>query len=463
MDDLFPESEPLGLEDLVKRLRRAPRMLRIPGRLVQRVVAYRFQDTWLPFANLVTLGDLDAPRGPMMIRAKGAVLLRLETPVTRLRTVNRFLSFLQQWRRTLKVEPISFEVQDNANSYWQPSGSNGYAQPYWNVSVFEKRPEASSQFPSGPFSNTKEGIYATSLWDLAADWMGDDSLRRQMSARREIDVRVFESRAFIRSLTHSGDRVIVDVASSGRQPTVCIGTVSPSTKESGPQRVPVRKHRAELSVPAEGAYFLIDLLGTNDVRYDRRSIVLEPALNRHGLVALDENGDSGWPAAEPAAPAHDIPDQALSLLHEQVRTKCRALIRPDTYGEAVEKSFKLVRARLRLLTGKERATDAFGTGRLRIGGAAAPYVEEDFNEGAKFLMMAIDRFRNEKSHTADAGMDDADRAYLYLALSSLALRLLDQAVVSTNPTSSPEEPPTAKSAPKPLLGLIEGKPPRRAR
>jgi len=43
--------------------------------------------------------------------------------------------------------------------------------------------------------------------------------------------------------------------------------------------------------------------------------------------------------------------------------------------------------------------------------------------------MAIDRFRNEKSHTSDAKIDDPTRAYEYLRLSSLAMNLLDGAEI----------------------------------
>ena len=43
--------------------------------------------------------------------------------------------------------------------------------------------------------------------------------------------------------------------------------------------------------------------------------------------------------------------------------------------------------------------------------------------------MAIDRFRNEKSHTADGNIKDSIRAYEYLRISSLAMHLLDKAVI----------------------------------
>lgn len=121
----------------------------------------------------------------------------------------------------------------------------------------------------------------------------------------------------------------------------------------------------------------------------------------------------------------------LSLLHPEILKKCQSLFKKEEYPEAVEKGFKVVRDRLRKLTSYETGSEAFGKGKLHIKGAAAPHVDNDFNEGVKFLTMAIDKFRNEKSHTSDAKIDNHQRTYEYLALSSLAMNLLDQAEVIT--------------------------------
>ena len=119
----------------------------------------------------------------------------------------------------------------------------------------------------------------------------------------------------------------------------------------------------------------------------------------------------------------------LSALHPEIVAKCEALFQAATYPEAVEKGFKVVRDRLRALTGYETGSESFGKGRLYVRGAAAPNVDVDFNEAVKFLTMAIDRFRNEKSHTSVANINEAQKAYEYLSLSSLAMRLLDKAEV----------------------------------
>jgi uncharacterized protein (TIGR02391 family) len=122
-----------------------------------------------------------------------------------------------------------------------------------------------------------------------------------------------------------------------------------------------------------------------------------------------------------------LPSEDLSTLHPRILEKCSSLYHKREYPEAVEKGFKVVRDRLRELTGFEKGSEAFGKGHLHISGAAANNVDKDFNEGVKYLTMAIDMFRNEKSHTSDAKITNSTRAYEYLRLSSLALNLLDQA------------------------------------
>jgi uncharacterized protein (TIGR02391 family) len=118
---------------------------------------------------------------------------------------------------------------------------------------------------------------------------------------------------------------------------------------------------------------------------------------------------------------------AIDSLHPDVYSGCRKLYESNDYGEAVEKGFKIVRDRLRALTTYETGSEAFGKTKLHIDGAAAAHVDDDFQNGVKFLTMAIDRFRNEKSHTADGNISDPIRAYEYLRLSSLAMHLLDSA------------------------------------
>jgi uncharacterized protein (TIGR02391 family) len=119
----------------------------------------------------------------------------------------------------------------------------------------------------------------------------------------------------------------------------------------------------------------------------------------------------------------------IKSLHPEIYSRCHTLYAAGQYPEAVEKSFKVVRDRLRFLTSHETGSEAFGKGRLYVGGAAASHVDDDFQNGVKFLTMAIDRFRNEKAHVADGNISDPIRAYEYLRLSSLAMHLLDLAAI----------------------------------
>ena len=120
---------------------------------------------------------------------------------------------------------------------------------------------------------------------------------------------------------------------------------------------------------------------------------------------------------------------SLNNLHPEIYLKCKDLYKDGYYSEAVEKGFKVVKDRLRKLTGYEKGSDAFGKGNLHIKGASAPNVDQDFNDATKFLTMAIDKYRNEKSHTSNAKIDNPTRAYEYLRLSSLAMNLLEDAEI----------------------------------
>lgn len=119
----------------------------------------------------------------------------------------------------------------------------------------------------------------------------------------------------------------------------------------------------------------------------------------------------------------------LDSLHPEIQAKCAGLYRSGNYPEAVEKGFKIVKDRLRKLTSYEKAHEAFGKGHLYIKGASADNVEDDFQKGVQFLLMAIDMFKNEKGHTSDSKIEDPVRAFEYLSLSSLALNLLENSEV----------------------------------
>lgn len=138
----------------------------------------------------------------------------------------------------------------------------------------------------------------------------------------------------------------------------------------------------------------------------------------------------------------------LESLHGKIQEKCPGLYLGGHYPEAVEKGFKVVRDRLRDLTGYETGSEAFGKSGLYIKGASAENVDKDFQNAVKYLTMAIDQFRNEKSHTSDGKIDDPVRAYEYLTLSSLAMHLLDDSEVRKK-IEEPKKQKAAKSDPVP--------------
>jgi len=143
-----------------------------------------------------------------------------------------------------------------------------------------------------------------------------------------------------------------------------------------------------------------------------------------GLAEMFQE-DIDYENSAPHTLSHEANDR-WAIIHPEITKKCKPLFEPHSWGNAVETGFKVVRKRLRDLTGYEKGTDAFGKGNLKVEGAVATYVEEDFNNAVKFLTMAIDMFRNEKAHTVDSNVDEV-RAWHYIVLSSLAMGLLDKA------------------------------------
>jgi uncharacterized protein (TIGR02391 family) len=164
-------------------------------------------------------------------------------------------------------------------------------------------------------------------------------------------------------------------------------------------------------------------------------------IDRQGFIepAQGQNGKNGWRlltdegrAIAEGANLDEIKARLefpRGLLHKAIIEKCEGRFMSGHYADAAEKSFAVVRDRLRELTSYEKGADAFGRGKLHIKGAIAPHVDEDFNQGVKFLTMAIDMFRNEKGHTSETGVNEPTKALQYLIMSSLAMRHLDNAEI----------------------------------
>lgn len=116
-------------------------------------------------------------------------------------------------------------------------------------------------------------------------------------------------------------------------------------------------------------------------------------------------------------------------IHEDIYNHIRPYLTTGDYFHAVEESYKLVRKKLRDITGSEKATQAFAAANYEklFGHKPADDTEKDFFEGVKFLNMAIQFLRNEKAHTPATALE-SNLAVHYVSLASLAYDLITQHV-----------------------------------
>lgn len=118
-------------------------------------------------------------------------------------------------------------------------------------------------------------------------------------------------------------------------------------------------------------------------------------------------------------------------LQKEVFDHVQKLLNSQNYFNAVEESYKIVRQKLKEITGKERAHEAFTEQNLIkiFGRKPISEAETDFFEGVKFLHMAIQYLRNEKAHTPAQDMDK-NLAIHYISLASLAYDLITRKTIA---------------------------------
>lgn len=115
----------------------------------------------------------------------------------------------------------------------------------------------------------------------------------------------------------------------------------------------------------------------------------------------------------------------LQGLNPKILAASEKLYRDQHYREAIGNAFMVVKDRLRDITGYENSYPAFEEGGLYIKGGLAKNVDDNFQEGVKRLLGAVDKFRNEKFHTSERGIDDEVKALSYLYMCNLALSFMD--------------------------------------
>ena len=115
------------------------------------------------------------------------------------------------------------------------------------------------------------------------------------------------------------------------------------------------------------------------------------------------------------------------VLNEKIFAHVRRLLSNKHYSNAIEEAYKVVREKLKEITGEEKATHAFNKDNyhLLFGHDSINDAEKDFFEGVKFLHMAIQMLRNQLAHTP-AKEIDKNLAIHHIVLASLAYSLIDR-------------------------------------
>lgn len=122
-------------------------------------------------------------------------------------------------------------------------------------------------------------------------------------------------------------------------------------------------------------------------------------------------------------------------IHEDIYGHIQQYLATGDYFHSVEESYKVVREKLRELTGSEKATDVFNENAqsnkhyAALFGKATPanQAEADFCRGVGYLHLGVQFLRNEKAHTL-ATFVEPNLAIHYISLASLAYDLITRNV-----------------------------------
>ncbi|MEI2826892.1 MAG: TIGR02391 family protein [Dermatophilaceae bacterium] len=122
-------------------------------------------------------------------------------------------------------------------------------------------------------------------------------------------------------------------------------------------------------------------------------------------------------------------------IHDDIYDHIGQYLATGDFFHAVEESYKLVREKLREVTGHEKASDVFNNSAQNVAhskalfGKATPATaaEADFFRGIGYLHLGVQHLRNEKAHTP-ASPIDPNLAIHYIALASLAYDLITRYV-----------------------------------
>lgn len=209
---------------------------------------------------------------------------------------------------------------------------------------------------------------------------------------------------------------------------------------------------------AEGSIFTAELknilsLGKEPLIAEAKHLVDKGYLEKVGKGAMggdmflritasgvDEVENSHTPKTLEAALA-SIPPMTVSITSDVISIKIRAEIYSHIksfldsghYFTAVEEAYKIVRQKLKDITGEEAAAAVFGENALnsrhwKIVFGSTPATgtpEADFMRGAGYIHLGVQYLRNEKSHTTATSLDK-NLALHYISLASLAYDLISR-------------------------------------
>src|SRR5690606_38152071 len=141
---------------------------------------------------------------------------------------------------------------------------------------------------------------------------------------------------------------------------------------------------------------LIDTLDRSEFPQERISAGLKIAERLQGKSTIQ------------VKPRATVKNGSINIsLQKEIFDDVQKLLDDGHYFNAVEESYKIVRQKLKSITGKEKAHEAFAESNLEkiFGHFPQDEPEKDFFDGVKFLHMSIQFLRNEKAHIPAQDMD----------------------------------------------------------
>lgn len=147
-------------------------------------------------------------------------------------------------------------------------------------------------------------------------------------------------------------------------------------------------------------------------------------------LASEHHADDKPPTSVSFTTEATVKDNKIQIeIHEDIYSHIKRYLATEDYFHAVEEAYKVVRQALREKTGSEKATDAFKPENqpALFGHAPIGPAEKDFFDGVKYLNMAIQFLRNEKSHTLATSIE-RNLALHYISLASLSYDLITRYV-----------------------------------